>query len=172
MTDTSAATRPDTERTVVYPSAAVPAVPAFVFTGSDGWTIDEAPGALVVLRSPQQADGSSLDAILRHDRVAASVTLEDAAKVTWARIQRETPDAKLSFERVAGFGPNVVYLRGFSFGTPGGATIAELHAMFLAPKVDGRKTADLFQLAMTGPAEALQQRGQEFVEMVASFRFV
>jgi hypothetical protein len=171
MSDISAATRPDTERSVVYPSAAVPAVPAFVFTGAAGWTVDEAPGALVVLRSPPQS-GSSLDAILRHERVATAVMLEDAAKVTWARIQRESPDAKLSFERVAGFGPHVAYLRGFSFGAPGGGTIAELHAVFLAPKVDGRKTADLFQLAMTGPAEALQQHGQEFVDMVASFRFV
>ena len=169
---TATSTRSDTERRVVYPSAAVPAVPAFVLTGPAGWAIDEGAGALVVLHSPPQAGGSSLDAILRHDRVAVAVTLEDAAKITWARIRREIPDARLSFDRVAAFGPNVAYLRGFSFGAPGGGTIAELDAMFLAPKVDGRKTADLFQLAITGPAEAVRHYGQEFVDMVASFRFI
>jgi hypothetical protein len=171
MTDTSAVPRSDTDRRVVYPSAAVRSVPSFVFTGPDGWTVDEGPGAVVVLRSPQQADGSTLDAVLRHDRVAATVSLEDAAKATWARIQRASPDATLSFERVAAFGPNVAYLRGFSFGASG-ATIAGLHALLLAPTVDGRKTGDLFQLTMTGPAEALREHGQEFVDMVATFRFL
>jgi hypothetical protein len=170
MTDTSTAR--DTERRVVYPSAEVPAVPAFVFTRPSGWTVDEAPGALVVLHSPPRADGSSLDAILRHDRVPAALTLEDAAKVTWTRIQSETVDAKLSFERVARYGPNVAYVRGLSRRAPGDGTVAELHAMFLAPKVDGRRTADLFKLGITGPAEALQQHGEEFVSMVATFRFV
>src|SRR3954451_3118461 len=99
MTDAAATTtRPDTERTVVYPSVAVPAVPAFVFTGAVGWTIDEAPGALVVLRAPQPAGASPVDAVLRHGRVLASVTLEDAATRSWARLQREAPGFKLSFE--------------------------------------------------------------------------
>jgi hypothetical protein len=171
MSDTSASTRPDTERTVVYPSVAVPAVPAFVFTGAVGWTIEEAPGALVVLRAPQQSDGSALDAVLRHNRVPGELTLEEAAKRSWARIQREAPDVKLSFERVATFGTNIAYLRGYSYAVDG-STTAELHALFLAPKGDGRKTADLFQLSVTGAPEVVRRRGEEFLDMVASFRFV
>jgi hypothetical protein len=169
---TDASPREDTERRVVYPNAAVPAVPAFVFTAPAGWTVDEAPGALVALRAPQRGDGTSLDAFLRHERIAAEVTLEDASKVTWARILRESADVKLSFERVARYGPHVAYVRGFSMGAPGGGTVAELQALFLAPKADGRKTADLFQLAITGPADALRAHGAEFVDMVATFRFV
>ena len=170
MTDAAEATRPDTEGTVVYPSAAAPGVPAFMLRAPAGWVIDEAPGAFTVLRAPQ-ADGPPLDAILRHERVAATVTLEDVAKATWARIQRETPGARQSFDRVAAFGPTVVYLRGISYAADGG-TIGELHALLLAPKVDGRKTTDLFQFTITGPADALRPHGEQFVSMVASFRFI
>jgi hypothetical protein len=170
MTDAAEATRPDTGGAVVYPSAAVPGVPAFMFTAPAGWIIDEAPGAFAVLRAPQ-ADGPPLDAILRHERVPATVTLEDVATATWARIQRDIPDARQSFDRVAAFGPSVVYLRGISYAVDG-ATTGELQALLLAPKVEGRKTADLFQFTITGPADALRPHGEQFVAMVASFRFI
>jgi hypothetical protein len=171
-TSTTTATRPDSERTVVYPSAAVPVVPSFVFTGPDGWVVDEAPGALVVLRAPDAIDGYWPNAILRHNRVGSAYTLEDAAKATWDRAVRDSPGAKQSFERVARFGTNVAYLRGLSFDPSSGGKLAQLHALFLAPRAEARKTADLFQFVITAPVATMQQSGQVFVDMVASFRFV
>jgi len=52
------------------------------------------------------------------------------------------------------------------------ACASGLHALFLAPKEQGRKTADLFQFIITAPAELMPQLGPGFVEMIASFRFV
>jgi hypothetical protein len=175
MTDTATSTeaRPATERAVVFPSSSVPPVPPFVFLGPAGWIIDEAPDALVVLRSPQEVDGFWLNAILSHDRVAATVTLEDAAKATWARILRDTPGATPEMERVARFGNNIVYLRGVQTRAPqSGRELAQLQAIFLAPKVEGRKTADLFQFVITTPANVMAGLTAGLVEMIASFRFV
>jgi hypothetical protein len=172
-TSTPAGPRPESERTVVYPSAAVPVIPSFLFTGPEGWIVDEAPGALVVLRSADQIDGMWLNAILSHNRVSATVTLEDAAKATWRRVVEDSPEAKLSFERVARFGTNVAFLRGFSVDVaPGDRNVAQLHALFFAPRAEGRRTADLFQFVITGPVEAMRERGHDLVDMVASFRFV
>jgi hypothetical protein len=175
MTDTSspAVSRPDAERTVVYPSAMVPVVPSFVFTGPSGWIVDEAPGALLVLRSAEEVDGMWPSAILSYNRVSSSVTLEDAAKATWERVVTDSPDARQSFERVARFGTNVAFLRGFSFeARQGGGRVAQLHALFFAPRAEGRRTTDLFQFVITAPVEAMQQQGRSLVDMIASFRFV
>jgi hypothetical protein len=172
-TATTPTVRPDTARAIVFPSTTVPGVPSFVFLGPEGWIVDEAPNALVVLRSPQEVEGFWLNAILTHDRVAASVGLDDAAKATWARVLGDTPNAKAEMERVARFGSNVVYLRGVELDAPqSGRKLAQIHAIFLAPKVDGRKTADLFQFIITTPAEVMPQLSADFVEMIASFRFV
>jgi hypothetical protein len=175
MTDTATTSGvlPATYRTIVYPSATVRPVPSFVFTPPEGWVVDEAPDALVVVRTPQQVDGFWINAILSHDRVAATVDLEAAAKATWSRILRDSPGATADMERVARFGTNIVYLRGVELDAPqSGRRLAQLHALFLGPKVDGSKTADFFQFVVTCPAERMPDLGAGFVEMIASFRFV
>src|SRR5436190_12436844 len=100
-----------TARAVVYPSEAARSVPSFVFLQPEGWVVDEAPDALLVVRAPESVDGFWLNAILTHDRVGATVDLDAAVKATWARVTRDKPGATPDFERVARFGDNIVYLR-------------------------------------------------------------
>ena len=162
-----------TTRTVVYPSAEVPGVPAFVFAAPDGWVLDEAPDAICVVRSPEQVDDFWLNAVISHDRVARTVDLEQAAKATWARIVAESPSASVNMERIARFGDNVVYLRGVQLDAPkSGRPLAQLHALFFAPAAEGRATSDLFQIIATSPATVMGRIGAGLVEMIASFRFV
>src|SRR5262245_9587393 len=101
-----------TARVAVYPSAMIRPVPSFIFTVPAGWVLDEAPDALVVVRTAEQVDGFWVNAILSHDRVPRAVDFKQAAKATWARVQQASPDAKVTMERLARFGTNVVYLRG------------------------------------------------------------
>jgi hypothetical protein len=144
-----------------------------VFLAPPGWVADEAPGALVVVRAPQEVDGFWLNAILSHDRVGADVDLAKAAAALWTRIQRESPGAKVESERVARFGNNVVHLRGIELSAPrSGRALAQLQAIFLAPPVTGRKTTDLFQFVITTPVESMPRLGPGFIEMIASFHFV
>ena len=164
---------PATARAVVYPSSAARSVPPFVFLQPQGWIIDEAPDAVLVVRAPEPIDGFWLNAILTHDRVAATVDLTAAAKATWARVLRDSPAATADFERVARFDDNVVYLRGLEVDAPqSGRKLAQLHALFMAPKAEGQKTGDLFQFIITTPTEVMGQLSAGFVEMIASFRFV
>jgi hypothetical protein len=175
MTDTATTpeVRPATARAVVYPSRAVPSVPPFVFLAPEGWIVDEAPSALVVVRSPREVDGFWLNAILSHDRVAAGLSLDDAATAIWARITRDSPGATAQMERTARLGSNIVHLRGIELTAPqSGRALAQLQALLLAPKAEGRKTADLFQFVITTPADSMPRLGPGFIEMIASFRFV
>jgi hypothetical protein len=162
-----------TARAVVYPSGAARPVPPFVFLQPEGWILDEAPDALLVVRAPEAVDGFWLNAILTHDRVAATVDLTAAVRATWARVLRDSPGATADFERAARFGDNVVFLRGLEIDAPqSGRKLAQLHALFLAPKAEGQKTGDLFQFVITTPTEVMGPLSAGFVEMIASFRFV
>jgi hypothetical protein len=162
-----------TARVLVHPSAAVPGVPAFVFSAPEGWVLDEAPDAICVVRSPEQVDDFWLNAVVSHDRVARTVDLEQAAKATWARIVAESPGATVNMERIARFGDNVVYLRGVQLAAPqSGRPLGQLHALFFAPAGEGRATSDLFQIIATSPADVMGRIGAGLVEMIASFRFV
>jgi hypothetical protein len=162
-----------TARVIVYPSAAVPGVPSFVFSAPEGWVLDEAPDAVCVVRSPEQVDDFWLNAVISHDRVARTVDLEQAAKATWARILADSPGATVNMERVARFGDNIVYLRGIQLDAPrSGRQLAQLHALFFAPLVEQRATSDLFQIIATSPADTMGRIGAGLVEMISSFRFV
>ena len=164
---------PTTEpRVVVYPSATLRSVPSFLFAVPAGWAVDEAPDALAVVRTPEQVDGFWVNAIISHDRVAATVDLEGAAKATWGRIARESPGATTSLERIARFGENVVYLRGVEINAPqSGRALAQLQALFFAPPVEEAKTHDFFQIIATSPAERMPNFGPVFVALVSSFQF-
>jgi hypothetical protein len=162
-----------TARVIVYPSAAVPGVPSFVFSAPEGWVLDEAPDAICVVRSPEQVEDFWLNAVISHDRVARTVDLPQAAKATWARIVADAPDATVNMERIARFGDNVVYLRGVQLAAPrSGRPLAQLHALLFAPLADNRATSDLFQIIATSPADVMGRIGAGLVEMIASFRFV
>lgn len=159
-------------RVVVYPSATLRPVPSFVFAVPAGWVVDEVPDAIAVVRTPEQVDGFWINATLSHDRVGKVVDLEKAAQATWARIQRESPGAKASMERMARFGTNIVYLRGVELTAPqSGRSLAQLQALLFAPAVEGAKTADFFQIICTTPAEQMPAFGPLFVALISSFQF-
>lgn len=159
-------------RVVMYPSPSLRAVPSFMFAVPAGWVVDEAPDAIAVVHTPEQVDGFWVNATVSHDRVAGAVDLDTAAKATWARISRETPDAKLSMERVARFGANVVYLRGVELKAPqSGRPLAQLQALLLAPSADGAKTKDFFQIICTSPPDLMPGMGPVFVALISSFQF-
>ena len=157
----------------VYHSARLRPVPPFVFAIPAGWVVDEAPDALAVVRTPEKVDDFWVNALISHDRVARSVDLEAAAKVTWTRIERESPGATIGMERVARFGDNVVYLRGIQMESPQTKrALAQIHGLFLAPSPDEAKTADVFQIIGTAPADVMPTFGAVFVALIASFQFV
>jgi hypothetical protein len=162
-----------TARLVAQPSAIIKGIPPFVLSVPQGWLVDEAPNALAVIRLPEQVDGFWINAILSHDRVARSMDFKQAAQITWTRLQRENPDVQSTFERLARFGTNTVYLRGSELTAPqSGRKIAQLHAMFFAPVDEGGKVVDFFQIVCTTPADLAEKYGAEFIEIIGSFRFM
>lgn len=167
-------TNTPTSRIAVHPSSMVPGIPQFVFAVPDGWVIDEAPGALCVVRQPAvDDDGFWVNAIIRHDKVPRAVDFERAAKVTWAKLKKSTPSATDNGERLARFGSNVVYLRGVNLDGPNGRPLAQIQAMFFAPVTEGGKLVDFFQIVGTSQRdESVQANMDVFIELISGFRFV
>jgi hypothetical protein len=161
-------------RVAVHPSAMIPGIPRFVFGVPAGWLIDEAPGALCVVRQPNaDDDGFWVNAMIRHDKVGRGVDFERAAKATWAKLQRANPSAVDNGERIARFGNNVVYLRGVNLDSPSGRPLAQIQAQFFAPVTEGGKLVDFFQIVGTCQRdENVQASMSVFVELISSFRFV
>jgi hypothetical protein len=167
------AQQPATSRVVAYPSKMLRPVPSFVFSVPQGWVLDEAPDAIGVVRTPEEIDGFWVNAIVSHDRVPRSVDFKQAAQFTFAKLKHSSPDAKVTMERLARFGSNVVYLRGVELSAPKtGRALAQLHALFFAPADDTGKTVDFFQIIATAPTDTMGRFGNSFVEMISSFRFV
>ena len=180
MTDTTEAGDPNqqaaepapNDRLAVFPGRMIRPVPSFVFTVPRGWVIDEAPDSLAVVRTPKEVDGFWVNALLSHDRVARAVDFKVAAKTTWDRISKSSPDAKIEMERLVRFGTNVVYLRGVELPAPkSGRQLNQLQALFFAPADEGGKTVDFFQFVCTAPEELMENFGSPFIEMIGSFRF-
>jgi hypothetical protein len=163
-----------TSRIAVHPGAMIPGIPRFVFALPAGWVIDDAPGALCVVRQPEaDDDGFWPNAIIRHDKVARSVDFERAAKMTWAKLKRSNPSATDNGERLARFGTNVVYLRGVNLDSPTGRPLAQMQSIFFAPVTEGGKTVDMFQIVGTSRRDhSVQATMNAFVELISSFRFV
>jgi len=158
-------------RAVVHPGKLIPGIPSFVLTVPLGWVLDEAPGALAVLRLPKEVDGFWVNAILSHDKVARSVDFEAAAKASWARLKRSSPDATENGERLVRFGNQVMYVRGVEL-TANDKRIAQFHALFFAPVSEGGKTVDFFQFILTAPVGAMDGLVKPFMEALSTFRFV
>ena len=158
---------------VVHPSATVRHVPSFVFAAPPGWVVDEAPGAVCVVRATEPVNEFWNNALLTHDRVAKAVDLQAAATASWGRLKTDAPSAATVMERVAKFGDNIVYLRGVELDAPqSGKQLAQIHALFFAPSPEDAKTVDLFQFVATSTADQMDTVGKSFVEMIATFRFV
>lgn len=161
-----------TGRIAVYPSADIKPVPSFMFSVPTGWVLDDAADSLAVARTGEQVGDFWINAILSHQRVPRSVDFKQAAQSTWARLRRTSPTAKVTMERLARFGTNIVYLRGVELESPNnGRVLAQLHALFFAPATDEGKTVDFFQLVATCPKDLIEQYGPAFLEIVGSFRF-
>jgi len=162
-----------TAQIAAHPGAMVPGVPPFIFSIPAGWVVDEAPGALCVVRTARQVDGFWVNALISHDKVARSVDFEHAAKVTWAKLKKTNPEAEPNGERMVRFGDRVVYVRGVNLNGSDGRPLAQLQAMFFAPTKGGGKVVDYFQVIGTCPRTGtVDEHMEAFLEIVGSFRFV
>ena len=88
-------------------------------------------------------------------------------------VQNLSPShAKVTMERLARFGENVVYLRGVELSAPKtNRPLAQLQALFFAPVEGEGKTVDFFQFIATTPEPLMETYGPAFLEMIGSFRF-
>ena len=160
-------------RMAVFPSKAIRATPSFVFTVPEGWVLDEAADALTVAHPAEPEGDFWVNAMVTTDRVARAVDFKAAARITFARMKRQLPDAEIKMEKMARFGDLVTYLRGIEATSPKSQRrVAQVHAIFFAPVDDTGKTVDMFQVVGTCPAESAGRYGPRFVEIVGSFRFV
>ncbi len=160
------------DRLATFPGRLVRPVPSFVFTIPRGWVVDEAPHALAVVRTPEEVDGYWVNAVLTHDRVARAVDLKVAAASTWEKVAAEHPQATVAVERLARFGPNIVYLRGVDYpATDTTRALSQLQALFFAPVDGAGKTVDFFELVCSAPDELMERFSSPFLEVIGSFRF-
>jgi len=161
-----------TARLAVQPGT-IRGIPSFVFSVPEGWVVEEAPNALAVVRAPEATDGFWPNLMISHDRLGAAVDLKLAAQATWSKVQRQSADATVTFERTARFGENVVYMRGVEMTAPQSKRrLGQLHGLCIAPKAESAKTIDLFQLIATSLAEPTNSPVSAFVEIIGSFRFL
>lgn len=162
-----------TGRVAVFPSKAIKPTPSFVFTVPPGWVLDEAPDALTVVR-PREPEGDFwVNVIVSSDRVPRALDFEQAARTTFARIKKASPDVEIKLEKMARFGPLVTYLRGIEVSSPKSQRrLAQVHALFFAPVAGEGKTVDMFQVVATCPADSAERYGARFIELIGSFRFV
>lgn len=161
-----------TERLAIQPGN-IRGVPSFVFSIPVGWVMDEAPNSLAVVHGPVAVDGFWPNLVISHDRLGASVDLKTAAQATWAKLQRQAPDAKVTFEKTARFAENVMYMRGVEMTSPQSKRkLGQLHGLCLAPRPEGAKTVDLFQLIATSLTDPANSPVSQFVEIIGSFRFI
>ncbi len=162
-------------RMAVFPSKAIRPTPAFVFTVPEGWVLDEAADALAVVHPAKPEGDFWVNAMVTTDRVPRAVDFKAAARITFARIKRECPDAEVKMEKMARFGSLIAYLRGIEATSPKSQRrVAQVHAVFFAPveEDDKGKTVDMFQVVGTCPEETAGRYGPRFVEIISSFRFV
>ena len=161
-----------TARLAVQPGT-IRGIPQFVFSIPEGWELEEAPNALAVVHAPDAVDGFWSNLLISHDRLGAAVDLKLAAQATWAKTVKQAPDAKITFERTAKFGDNVMYLRGVEMTAPqSDRPLGQLHGLCLAPKAEGAKTVDLFQLIATSLTDPAHSPLDQFIEIIGSFRFI
>jgi hypothetical protein len=162
-----------TERVVTQPSTVLPGVPPFMLSVPAGWVLDEAPGALAMVRSPKQMNGFWVNAILSHDKVARSVDFQQAAAFTWARLRQQVPDAEIKLEKFMRAGAIPMYIRGTEMSsTKSKRPISQLQAIWFAPVHGPGKVVDFFQFVCTAPTEVANEVGPAMMELIGSFKFI
>ncbi|MEZ5248405.1 MAG: hypothetical protein R2713_04035 [Ilumatobacteraceae bacterium] len=161
-----------TSRLALHPSSALPGVPPFVFSVPEGWTIDQAPGALAVVRPRERIAEFWVTAVLSHDRVARSVDFKQAASFTWDRAVKQVPDAKVTFEKFFRRGDVPFYVRGSELVAPARRVRSLSSTRSGSPRRDAGKLVDFFQLVGTAPVESTDEVGPALFEIITSFRFV
>jgi hypothetical protein len=162
-----------TSHTAVYPSSTLRPVPSFVFEVPAGFELDEGPGALAVARVPEAVDGFWVNLIVSHDRVQRGMGLKTAAKNTFGLLARQCPGLALSEQRTGRFGDRLTFLAVANFAAPRTKRpLSQVHAIFFAaPEEEATKTADLFHIVGTCPAELVKKYGPAFVQVISSFQF-
>jgi hypothetical protein len=162
-----------TAQIVAQPSTMLPGIPPFVFALPTGWVLDEAPGALAVIRMPEEIDGFLINGILSHDKVSRAVDFTEAAGFTWKRLQAGCPDAEIDSEKFAQMGGRPVFLRAMHMSAPkSGRAISQLQAIWFAPTNGPGKVVDFFQCVFTCPAEHVDAVAPQALGFLASFKFV
>ena len=162
-----------TAQIVAQPSAMLPGIPPFVFALPEGWVLDEAPGALAVIRMPDETDGFLINGILSHDKVSRKVDFKEAAGFTWQRLLEGCPDAEIYTEKFTQMGGRPVFLRALKVSAPkSGRAISQLQAIWFAPTNGPGKVVDFFQCVFTCPAEHVDAVAPHAFAFLASFKFV
>lgn len=151
---------------VEVPSEAVPGLPRFRCLLPAGWRATEAPGAVVAL-VPPEPEGATV--LVSTSRVAADVDLRDVAVRSFARQRAQHPDLQLDSQRVGRFGDRITYVRAVSL--PGNPGVAQIQALFFAPREAGRAVADAVTVIGSCPATAVETFGPTVVDVIASFEF-
>jgi hypothetical protein len=160
------------EQIVVYPSARARPVPSFMVSKPPGWVVTETPEALVTFLLPEPMDGVRVSASLIHERVIPTMTLEMAAKASWARLKAASPEATVEDQKMMTFGERTVYVRGTSIpATSDGPALGQVHAIFFGPGHEAA-TGDMFQIVSVGPQTQMDDLLPVFVGVVASFSFL
>jgi hypothetical protein len=159
----------------LFPSPRLRAIPSFSFDYPAGWELEETTQALAAVHPPEPIDGYWLNVIVDHSRIEAAADLQQAAIVTFAQLLHRHPEVRVLTERLAQFdgGRRETYLRVVQLHNGGDDDIelAQIHALFFAPRVPGARTADLFQIIATAPADAVGDHAQLVLGIVKSFRF-
>lgn len=173
MTPSASRASTATARIAVHPSEMIPGIPRFAFEVPAGWVLDEAPGALCVLRHPTEQHGFWVNVLVRHDKVPRAVDFERAATITWTKLLAAHPEAVVTGERLVRFGERVVYTRGVEVTGPDGGRLAQMQAFCFAPVHGPGKVVDLFQIIGTCRVDAdVEAHLAEIVSVVSSFRFL
>jgi len=162
-----------TAHIVAQPSSILPGIPPFVFALPSGWVLDEAPGALALIRMPEEIDGFLINAILSHDKVSRTVDFKEAASFTWSRLKEGCPDAELGIEKFMELNGFPMFLRTMEMSAPkSGRRLAQLQSIWFAPAKGMGKVVDFFQCVFTSPVEHVNAIAPQALQFLASFKFV
>jgi len=160
-------------REALFPSPQLRAIPSFSFDIPPGWELEEATTAIAAVHPREPVDGFWVNVLVNHSRVEGAVDLEQAAVITFRQLRRRDPNVAVVTERIAHYdnGRRDTYLRVVETTDDDGRTVAQVHALFFAPRVAGARTADLFQVIGTVPNASLDEHGPSMIDIVNSFRF-
>lgn len=158
---------------IEVPGANLHAVPPFSCSLPPGWSAEEAPGALVVVRPPASGEMAEVVAELRIETVRVSVTtrLADLATAALARRRRRVRDLTVVTQKLGRFGATPAHLCGAAWTDAAGGRTAQLQVVILAPAETGRTVVDA--LILTGVCTEAHAPAlvPEYVRIASSIHF-